>query len=126
MSVTESWKSLQFLEVMKRTAVAVDGEDMWGFRRGMNHVVCLARVKQDGPRLIVVTDMKASVKSGEGGHFALCFLNILSDIFDVTIVADVDGFDQLSARAVDDTGFYRDAQTGLFVRLPQSLGRQAA
>lgn len=38
MSVTESWRSLQFLEAMKRTAVAVEGEDMWGFRLSLIHI----------------------------------------------------------------------------------------
>jgi hypothetical protein len=126
MSIVESCPSLQLIEAMKRTAVAVEGKDMWGFRRGMNHVVCVARVKQDSTGVIVVSDMKAAVNVGGGAQFALGFLSVLSDIFDVIILADGAGFDQQSTRIVDEMGFYRDAQTGLFVRLPQSLGRQAA
>lgn len=117
--------SLQFIEAMKRTAVSVEGEDMWGFRRGLSRVVCHARITKDGDKIVVVSDVTTGNVEG-GAPFAFGFLNILSDIFDVTIVADLSKFDDYAKDAVEALKFYKDEATGLFVRVPRSIGRLAA
>lgn len=127
MNAIESLPSYQFLVAMKRTAIpSGDQEDVFAFRRGMHHVVSGAAVRIEGNALVALSDLKLSSEAAAAEDFTLGFLNVLADIFEVTIVADPSGFDPRARDVLRKHGYMPDRGTRLFVRLPRSFQRQAA
>lgn len=126
MNAIESLPSYQFMVAMKRTAIpSLDQEDVFAFSRGMHHVVSGAAVRIEGNSLVALSDLKLSSEAA-AEDFTLGFLNVLADIFEVTIVADPSGFDPRARDVLRKHGYMPDRDTRLFVRLPRSFQRQAA